>query len=154
MRLKLSGPSVWKALVAMALMWVLRHWVWMPIIVVGSSMEPTLHPGQFAGVNKLAYLFRPPGRGEVVAVWTGRDLVIKRIVGLPEEDISDRDGFFYVNGARLPEPYVQFHGGSETAPGKIGPDCFVIAGDNRSETFIGVVRRSRIVGRVVVWRQI
>jgi signal peptidase I len=146
------SPAAWRGLfLGLVLLWALRQWVCMPVIIVGESMAPMLHSGQLTAVNKLAYRSVPPRRGDVVAVWTGQDLVVKRIVGLPNEEICARCGTFYVDGKPLAEPYVRVQGLSEFGPGKIDPECFVIAGDNRSETFIGVVRRGRIVGRLMTW---
>src|ERR1051325_2047039 len=99
MRHSFSGAVLRRVLLALALTWLIRKWVWMPVLIVGNSMEPALRHHQLAGVNKLAYLFRPPRRGDVVAAWTGQDLVIKRIEGLPDEEISHHDGVFYVNGS-------------------------------------------------------
>jgi signal peptidase I len=124
----------------------------MPLIITGNSMEPTLQSGQIAGVNKLAYLSGPPRRGEIVIVWTGREFVVKRVVGLPGEVVAAHNGFFSIDGRPLEEPYVQFQGLAELASGRIEADCYVIAGDNRAETFIGIVHRRRIVGRLMVWR--
>ena len=55
------------------------------LLIAGNSMQPTLHPGSIAGVNKLAYRFGPPRRGDVVAIRAGRELIVKRILGLPGE---------------------------------------------------------------------
>ncbi len=120
----------------------------MPAFIVGDSMLPTLHPGEIAGVNKVIYLLRPPRRGDVVAAWTGKELAIKRVLGLPGEDVAVRDGFVYVNGRPLAEPYVQFRDHCNIAPGRIGPGRFVLAGDNRLQTVIAIVNRERIVGRL------
>jgi signal peptidase I len=134
----------WILLVVLAI----RQWVWTPVVVTGRSMLPTWSNGQLAGINKLAYLVHSPQRGDVVFVWTGSELLIKRIVGLPGEEVYAREGAFYVNGEPIPEPYVQFHGCWRIAPGKLGDGRFLVAGDNRSQTLISVVRRGRIVGRV------
>jgi hypothetical protein len=58
-------------------------------------------------VNKLAYFRHAPRRGDIVAVWTGKELMIKRVIGLGEE-ISADNGLFSINGRTLHEPYVQF----------------------------------------------
>jgi len=135
-------------LLLLALGMAIRGWVWMPVFITGNSMLPTLHAGQIAGVNKLIYLFRLPQRGEVVAVWTGDDLMIKRIIGLPGEEIAERDGLFSVNGMTLAEPYVQFRDHGKIDPGRVGLDRFVVAGDNRLQTLIAIVNRKRIIGRL------
>lgn len=57
----------------------------------GHSMEPDLHSGQFVLVNKLAYLFHSPDRGDVIVLQEpddpGTDL-IKRIIGLPGDTVK------------------------------------------------------------------
>jgi signal peptidase I len=144
-----SHPTLSGALIGLAVLWLLRQWVCMPVYISGNSMQPSLKPGQLAWINKLAYRFSPPRRGDVVAIWTGQDLILKRIVGLPGEEVSIRHGRFYVQGVPLSEPYVQIHGAPEITAGRPGADCFVVAGDNRAETLVAVVRRSRIIGRLV-----
>jgi signal peptidase I len=129
---------------------VVRHWIWVPTLIQGASMVPTLRGGQLAGINKLAYAFRRPARGDIVAVWTGKELMIKRVVGLPGEELCVDNGVLCVNGAPLPEPYVKLcNAWQDIAAGRIEADCFVVAGDNREESVIAVVSRKRIEGRVV-----
>ncbi|MGO9200648.1 MAG: signal peptidase I [Limisphaerales bacterium] len=124
-----------------------REWAWMPLIITGESMLPTLRGGQLAGVNKLAYLLGPPRRRDIVAVWTGKDLMVKRIVGLPGEEVAARDGTLYVNGSPLREPYaINRHW--NVATGKLDVNSFLVVGDNRFQTIVAVVSRERIVGRI------
>lgn len=125
-----------------------RQWVWSPVAITGPSMLPTWSNGQIAGMNKAAYLFATPRRGDIVFVWTDNELLVKRIVGLPGEEISACDGIFYIKGTPLHESYVRLTGSWSIAAGKLGPELFVVAGDNRSQTLISVVRRDRIVGRL------
>ena len=72
---------------------------------------------------------------------------MKRILGLPGEEIEVRQGTVYVNGKPLSEPYVEFKDASDIGPGKLEADHFVAAGDNRRPTLIVVISRKRIVGR-------
>lgn len=141
-RLLLAGPLVL----------ALSQWVWAPVLVTGHSMQPTLRPGSIMGLNKLAYRFGPPGRRDLVAICTGRELIVKRIVGLPGEEVRADGGVFYINGRPLAEPYVQFKGADDIAPGRLGANRFLVAGDNRQETLIAVVSLDRIVGRVTALR--
>src|SRR3974390_888856 len=96
-------------LLLLALALLIRADVWMPVLITGESMLPTLHSGQIAGLNKLSYLRRAPQRGDVVAVWTDKALMIKRVIGLPGEEISIHDGNVVINGKALAEDYVRFH---------------------------------------------
>jgi len=120
---------------------IIRQWVWSPTLINGNSMLPALHGGQIVGINKLAYVLRPPQRGDIIAIWTGKELMVKRIVGLPREQIALRDGTLYVNGGAFEEPYVKFNDHWDIAPGEIKPGCFLVAGDNRPHTLVAVVTR-------------
>lgn len=152
---KLQSDGRYRALLrwlvlCLAVALAVRRWVWMPTLIVGNSMLPTLRNGEFAAVNKLAYVFQAPQRGDIVVIRTGSGLLVKRVVGLPGEEIAVRHGAFYVNGVQLHEPCAHCgHYPDNIAPGRIGPHCFVVAGDNRSGTIIAVVDRDRIVGRYV-----
>ena len=123
MRATISVQRLRWLLLALGLVLAVRQWVWMPSLISGESMQPTFRAGQLVGVNKLAYLFGRPRRGEIVAVQTGRGLMVKRIIGLPGENMSLHDGKFYVNDLPLAEPYVKFEEPATVAPAQIGPDC-------------------------------
>ena len=145
------APLRW-LLLFLVLALIIRGWVWSPTLITGNSMLPTLHGGQIVGINKLAYLFRPPQHGDVIAIWTGKELMVKRIVGLPGEEIALRDGTLYVNGTPFQESYVTPNDRSNIAPGQLSANRFVVAGDNRPHTLVAVVSRERIVGRLMLRR--
>ncbi len=142
--------TAWRWLLpALGLALAVRQWVWTPVLVAGGSMRPTLRALQLAGVNKLAYRFGPPRRGDIVMVRTGQGWMVKRIIGLPGEEVALRAGVFFINGRPLAEPYVGSAGADNTEPGRLGPNRFVVAGDNRPSSIIAIVSRDRIVGRLV-----
>lgn len=104
--------------------------------VRGSSMEPSLHTGQYLIVSKLSYRLGQPQRGDIVVFeppnGTGEDY-IKRIVGLPGEQVEVRDGSVWINGYRLEEPYVASrtpYSGSWL----LGADEYFVLGDNRANS--------------------
>ena len=73
---------------------VLRVFVIEGFIVRGDSMHPAIESGDYVFVNKLAYLWSEPKRGDVV-VAVSRVLpskLLKRIVGLPGERFEIKDG--------------------------------------------------------------
>jgi signal peptidase I len=142
------GAILRRLLVLLLVVLTIRGWVWSPMLISGKSMLPTCRSGQIAGINKLAYLFISPRRGDIVAIWTGSELLLKRVVGLPGEEISARGGNFCVNGKFLRESYILFTDSWSIAPGRIETGCYVVAGDNRSLTLVAVVGRDRIIGRV------
>jgi signal peptidase I len=125
--------------------------------ISGPSMQNTLHNGQFVLVNKLAYLFHQPERGDVIILHEpdqpGRDLV-KRVIGLPGDKIVITSESVSVNGVTLNEPYVtrEYNPGTQT---EIVPtDQYFVMGDNRpvseDSRIFGFVPRDYIVGKAIL----
>lgn len=121
--------------------------------VRGSSMEPSLHNGQYLVASKISYRLGDPERGDIVVLLppngTGEDY-IKRIIGLPGEHVEARDGAVWVNGYRLDEPYLHSpipYSGSWI----VGPDEYFVLGDNRANSSDshswGMLPRENIVGK-------
>jgi signal peptidase I len=150
----LIKPPIRKLLLVLAAVWSIRQWVLCPLLIVGASMEPTLHYWELGAANRFAYLFHPPQRGDIVVLKTGEELMVKRIIGLPGEEIGLRQGTFYIDGQPLAEPYVDVHCSLDIASSRVGPNQFVVAGDNRAETFIAVADRRRILGKLLLWRDL
>lgn len=126
------------------------------IRVDGQSMEPTLSTGQLVVVNKLAYRLGEPTIGDIVVFYFPRDPdqeYIKRLIGLPGDQVKIEDGTVYVNGQALDEPYLAIHPnytGSWTVPSN---QVFVL-GDNRNNSSDshrwGTVPLDYIVGKALV----
>jgi signal peptidase I len=146
-----------------------------PFRVPTASMEPTLlcaRPGQGCTasfndrvlVAKIVYRFRDPKRFEIAvfhAPARARQLCseggtyLKRVIGLPGEQVSERAGFFYVNGKKLNEPYLSFYTRDSVTKtwARLGVKDYFVMGDNRlgscdSRTW-GSVPRSAFIGPVV-----
>ncbi len=147
------------ALGAVAVYFGLTRYVVLVGQVVGTSMTPTLEPGERYAINRLAYRWQAPARGDIVAVRlpSESDLIVKRIVALPGEQVAVRGGLVLVNGMVLQEPYLK--PGTLTAAMRMGnaarkvaDDCFFLLGDNRAASadsrMDGAVPRAWIVGRV------
>ncbi len=104
--------------------------------VDGFSMLPTLHDGEFVLVNKLAYQWGTPTRGDIIVFrsTTTNDLdLIKRIMGLPGDKINIHNGQVIVNGQTLAEPYIN------AVPNYSGewqvPEGYLfVLGDNRNDS--------------------
>ena len=128
----------------------------LPIRVEGISMLPTYRDQGVNFVNRMAYLFHRPRRGDVVAIeFAGRQVMLmKRVIGLPGETISFHLGRAYINGQPLAEPYVKNGCNWEIEPRVIGPDEYYVVGDNRSmsesDHTKGIAVRRRIVGKVLL----
>ncbi len=101
--------------------------------VLGQSMEPNLHSTQRVVVEKVTYrFFHGPRRGDIVVIDLPeqKDLLIKRVVGLPGETIEVRSGEVYIEGERK-EPWMVNPGGGNYGPQTIPPLHVFVMGDNR-----------------------
>nr|BBH93949.1 signal peptidase I [Thermogemmatispora argillosa] len=120
------------------------------------SMQPTLVDGENVIVNKLAYLFHPPERGDVIVFhWpldTRQDF-IKRIIGIPGDVIRTDSTHVWVNGVLLNEPYIKAPYNAIANVWKLGKDQYFVMGDNRPDSDDsrnwGVVPRNYIVGKAI-----
>ncbi|MFO8101712.1 MAG: signal peptidase I [Dehalococcoidia bacterium] len=116
--------------------------------VSGRSMEPNLHNGQFVMISKIIYWFDAPQRGDIVVYYSdmAEHHVIHRVVGLPGETVALKNGYIYINGTQLSEPYI--HDESRTIPPRKVPQGeYYIVGDNRDESNWELVPEEDIVGK-------
>ncbi len=164
---------------------VLRTLVAQAFYIPSLSMAPQLQVQDRIVVSKLSYRLHGVRRGDVVvfdapgqleppsrpkplavralhAVLEGVNVVkpttteyVKRVVGLPGEEVAARGGSLYVNGQRLVEPYLP--AGVQTEdfnPVTVPPARLFVMGDNRGSSFdsrrFGPIERSSVVGRAVV----
>lgn len=133
---------------------LLRFFVLQPYIIPSSSMEPAMIPGDRILVNRLAYRFWAPARGDIVVFAYPRDpsrTFIKRVIALEGEIVELKDNQVYVNDELVQEPYLKpgdyppFD--AETVPME---NVFVL-GDNRRESGDsrewGVLPKNYLIGK-------
>lgn len=147
-----------------------------PYRIPSASMEPTLHcarpavgcTSRFSDrviANRLVYRFHDPRRGDIIvfraparveaACGIGGTL-IKRIVGLPGEKVSMRNGHAFIDGVRLDEPYLSpaYRSHEVGEWGRLPSGAYFVLGDNRplscDSRNWGVVPRDNIIGRAEV----
>ena len=124
-------------------------------VVEGQSMQPNFYTGQLVIVNRFAYFFAAPQRGDVVVLHDPKDVsqdFIKRVMGLPGETIRIKEGRVYVNAKLLNEPYIEnFCNAGCDGTWNLKDDEYFVLGDNRSNSFdghsFGPIPRSLIVGQ-------
>ncbi len=124
--------------------------------VDGFSMLPTLQDGEFVLVNRLAYRFDAPQRGDIVVFHYPPDPkqdLIKRVIGLPGDTVSIQGGVVRVNNELLLEPYIAqspLYAGNWVVP----PGNLFVLGDNRNDSSDshswGMLPFENIVGKAVL----
>src|SRR5436190_9282594 len=126
--------------------------------VEGASMEETLHSGQYLLINKAVYfradgtpltalvkpdpdhtrgpryLFGGPQRGDIIVFLapggTDRDF-IKRVIGLPGEQVRIARGKVYIDGTLLDEPYLTHRANYDLDARRVPEGSYFVLGDNR-----------------------
>jgi signal peptidase I len=124
--------------------------------VDGFSMRPTLDDGEFVLVNRLAYTFGKMERGDIIVFYYPSDPnqeLIKRIIGLPGDQIVVQRGQVSVNGHLLNEPYIAAlpnYSGEWTVP----EDKLFVLGDNRNDSSDshswGMLPTKNVVGKSIL----
>jgi signal peptidase I len=159
-KVTLLRAAVWAAVCVVVFKILLVH-----VRVDGISMLPTCPDQSVYWVNRLAYVWHKPQRGDVVALrFIQTDdaisrlepphvMLMKRIIGLPGETVAFVNGHALINGKILDEPYEDENYPCDwnCAPDTLGPDQYYVVGDNRSMPpeyhTHGKCERSRIVGK-------
>jgi signal peptidase I len=120
------------------------------------SMQPTLYAGNFVVVDKLSYKLNDPNRGDVIVFRfppdPSQDPYIKRVIGLPGEQVRIDDGRVYINGVRISEPYLKMNtprSGEWTVP----EDALFVMGDNRNNSsdsrVWGMLPMVNVIGKAI-----
>ncbi|MCO6453238.1 MAG: signal peptidase I [Caldilineales bacterium] len=125
--------------------------------VEGYSMEPTLYGHQRLVIEKLSYHLHPPARDDIVVIRVpgfGKEMLIKRVIGLPGEAIEVRDGRVLINGRALDEPYLRTVTRGTYPETRIPEGYVFVMGDNRNNSndsrSFGAIPFDQVVGRAWV----
>ena len=160
---------------------LIRGFIFETVLVDGSSMENTLCSGDRLILYKLGYHFKAPKTGDIIVLQVHEGALkyfpflknlpfvkkaipdvdevdyIKRVVAVPGDTIEFKDGYVYVNGKKLDEPYVKGVTNGPYTSIKVGENKVFVLGDNRSNSRdsreIGLIDFDKIRGKAVfrVW---
>jgi signal peptidase I len=144
---------------AMIIVFPIRYFLFQPFIVRGASMEPSFHEADYLIVDQLSYRFRDPKRGEVIVFNYPQDPQkrhIKRIIGVPEEEVTIRDGKIFIlsEGKKilLEEDYLPLERTTGEEKIFLNENEYFVMGDNRSASFDsrnwGSLPKENIIGKV------
>ncbi|WP_105615884.1 signal peptidase I [Vallitalea okinawensis] len=144
------------------IVWFIISFVAQNTKVSGHSMEPTLSDGDFLIINKFIYDFAEPAKGDIVVFPHNGDeseIYIKRVIGLPGDEIDIRGGKVYVNEVMLEEDYVSediYNTGNIEYPFTVSEDKYFVMGDNRNNSYdsryleVGLVPIDEIIGKASI----
>lgn len=119
--------------------YIIYGFIAQPFLVQGASMKPNFSSGDYLLVDETTYRFREPERGEVIVFKNPSDtseFYIKRIIGLPGEEIVISDSEVNINGEPINETYlgveINFDGQYIF---QLDDDEYFVMGDNRQQSF-------------------
>jgi signal peptidase I len=159
---------------AIAIVLAIKAWVVNPYRIPSSSMEPTLHcarPGPDCEASysdrvlacRFCYHLWGPKRGDIIVFHTPPEAAqrcgeggtfVKRLIGLPGDTWAERNGFVYIDGKKLNEPYIKADRRDDRTlgPEKIAKGQYFMMGDNRRSSCDsrswGTVPRKNLIGKV------
>lgn len=150
------------AAISLIIILPIRFFIIQPFFVKGQSMEPNFYENDYLIIDELSFKLREPQRGEAVVLRSPFDrnyFFIKRVVGLPNETLSIKNGEVWIyskdhpQGKIIDETYLE---NNEITEGnlevKIGPDQYFVMGDNRRYSYDsrrwGLLNQNDLVGRV------
>lgn len=150
------------AVIAIAAVFIVRHYLVQPFLVSGESMVPNFHNGDYLLIDELTLRIRPVQRGEVIVFrYPGNESTyfIKRVIGLPGERVRIEGGQVtiynatYQEGLALKEDYLAGGPGSDTTSNvdvTLNADQYYMLGDNRPYSFDsrrwGPLAKKEIIG--------
>jgi len=151
--------------ISLAIILPVRYFLIQPFYVKGASMEPTFQDDQYLIVDEISYRFDAPQRGQVIVFrypLDPQEYFIKRIIGLPGEQIQFKDGHVIIYNQQHPQGFTLDENylapslptfDTNTNKIKISQGDYFVMGDNRpaskdSRSF-GPVNRSFIIGKIL-----
>lgn len=153
------------ALISAAIIIPIRFFLIQPFFVKGASMEPNFHDREYLIIDEISYRFDEPARGQVIVFRYPRnpqEYFIKRIIGLPGEEVQIKDGAVTIyndenpDGFTLSEPYLSSDNityNQDEDRVLVGDDEYYVLGDNRGASkdsrYFGAVNQSFVIGKVL-----
>ncbi len=117
-----------------------------PFSIRGDSMEPAFSSGDTIMFESLTYTMDEPERGDIVVFYGTDDpekVFVKRIIGMPGEEIQIKERIIYIDGEKLAEPYLgEFRKLEDMSKReydaityKVPAEKYFLLGDNREKSF-------------------
>lgn len=128
---------------------LIKQFVMSPIIVNGESMMKTLHDKDVMILDRISYRVSDIDRFDIVVVDEGSEYIIKRVIGLPGEEVSCENGKLFVNGKEIKDSYGI--GLTDDFVFEVPKGEYFVLGDNRENSmdsrYFGSFKKEDILGK-------
>lgn len=135
--------------VIIILVLIIKYNIVAPIRVNGRSMNNTLKDGDIMILDIIGYKTSKLKRFEIIVIDTKKDYIIKRVIGLPGEEVEYKDNKLYINGKLVKDKY----GNGDTNDFKVvvPKDSYFVLGDNREDSldsrYYGAFNKKKVLGK-------
>ena len=157
---KENGTTV---LIALLLAFLIRVFIAEPRYIPSESMFPTLETGDRLVIEKVAYKFHPPVKGDIVVFqppaklrllgYEKNQAFIKRAIAIAGETVAIQDGVVYINNEPQSEDYIAAPPEYDLIPVKVPEGKLFVMGDNRNNSndshVWGFLPAENIIGHAV-----
>lgn len=157
--------EVWEYLkmivIVVLVVYVVNNHILINAKIPSESMEKTIMTGDRIFGNRLSYLFKDPQRFDVVIFKypdNESQLFIKRVIGVPGDEIEIKEGKVYINGSDTPldDSFTPEEANGDYGPYTVPEDSYFMLGDNRnyskdSRFWVNTyVEKDKILGKAMV----
>jgi signal peptidase I len=118
-------------IVAIIAILLIKKYIVTPIQVNGNSMDSTLKDGDIMILNKISYKIHGIKRFDIVVIDTDDTLLVKRVIGLPNEKIKVKDNILYINDKKVEQDFLGKNTTTSDFEYVTKDDCYFVMGDNR-----------------------
>jgi len=129
--------------------------------VVGDSMHPTLKDEELFILGKINYRLTKVKRGDIISLkYADTKYLIKRVIGLPGDEVHIKDNTLYINNEKFEESYIsddlkyEDFSLKDLGYDKIPKDMYLVLGDNRENSLdsrkIGLINKKDIIGKIAM----
>ncbi len=143
--------DIFKYLIIIAIIILIRIFVLTTTEVIGPSMEPNLYDGNILLVDQITSRFNDYERFDIIVFEHSPSYLVKRVIGLPGETIEYRDNKLYANNKEIKLDFDIIGVTENFGPIDIPNEKYYLLGDNRIDSVdsrdFGPVKREKIIGK-------
>lgn len=130
---------------------LVKQFIITPIRVNQSSMNNTLFDKDIMILDKISYRFKTINRFDIVVIKKDKEYLIKRVIGLPGEQVEYKDNKLYINGKVIEENFNHKDTEDYILDEKIPNNYYFVVGDNRPNSldsrYFGLIKKDEILGK-------
>ena len=136
-------------LITIVVILLFKQFLYCPVRVNGSSMYSTLKENDIMILNRIHYRFNDINRFDIVVVDAEDELLIKRVIGLPGEEIKYKNNKLYIDGKKLDNKYGK--GQTNDFVDYCQKGYYFVMGDNRTNSLdsriLGSFKTKKLLGK-------